>query len=166
MTIPDNPREDVAVPHAPVVPSPDSSPSIEADPLTVIDQRTREQLVAAQHAAVAAAAEVACLLQRGLRLKSEPLYDAAFTQTLRTWWEQVAEQIGTHHLHADHALRRVRSWARYYLTGELAATSPGTLFDHALAHASRAAARQFLSDTGEMLAEHTTRLDTAKAPIS
>ncbi|MER6000829.1 hypothetical protein ABT120_19830 [Nonomuraea angiospora] len=126
-------------------------------PLALTDERVHEALAAAQHAAHAAAAEVAYLLQRGLRLASEPLYQATYTQALRTWWEQAGEQLSERNLEADHALRRVRSWARTYLTAEIGSTQPGTLFDHALAHASRAAARRFLTATGELLAEHATR---------
>ncbi|QFY12935.1 hypothetical protein GBF35_45960 [Nonomuraea phyllanthi] len=138
---------------------PDSPQARPEDPPYMLDQRTQDALSAAQHAAHAAAAEVAYLLQRALRLTGEPLYQAAYTQALRTWWEKVAEQIDQQHLQPDHALRRVRSWARSYLTAEIGSTQPGTLFDHALAHASRAAARRFLAATGELLAEHAARHD-------
>ncbi|MET7338977.1 hypothetical protein [Nonomuraea sp. NPDC005650] len=143
--------------------SPEAEPE---DSLVMLDQRMHEALAAAQHAAYAAAAEAAYLLQRALRLTGEPLYQTAYTQALRTWWEQVGEQVSKQHLQADHALRRVRSWARTYLTAETGSTQPGTLFDHALAHASRAAARRFLTVSGELLAEHAARHDTTLATVT
>lgn len=130
-----------------------------ADSVAPLDQRLNEALAAAQHAAFAAAAEVACLLQRGLRLTGEPLYQAVYTQALCTWWEQTGEQVGNEHVEAGHALRRVRSWARTYLIAEIGFARPGTMFDHALAHAARAAARRFLAATGELLTDPVTRAD-------
>ncbi|QFY08033.1 hypothetical protein GBF35_16305 [Nonomuraea phyllanthi] len=140
-------------------------PSTETeDQLTRFEWRVKQVLAATQHAAYAAAAEVAYLLQRGLRLTGEPLYQASFTQALRMWWELVDEQINQHHLEGDHAVRRVRSWARTYLTAEPTSTKPGSLLDHGLAHASRAAARRFLAATGELLASHATCQGRTPAP--
>jgi hypothetical protein len=133
------------------------------DAAAPLDQRLNEALTVAQHASFAAAAEVACLLQRGLRLTGEPLYQAVYTQALCTWWEQAGEQVGHEHLEAGHALRRVRSWARTYLTAEIGSARPGTLFDHALAHAARAAARRFLATTGELLTDPGIRPDNPVA---
>ncbi|GGL42525.1 hypothetical protein [Planomonospora parontospora] len=146
-------------------PAPASSGT--ADPIEEVGRQVQEALAGAQRTYCVAAAEVAYQLQqRGTRLTSKQLYDASYSQALRTWWERVAEQISAQELFADHALRRVRSWARHYLTGEPAAAQPGTLFDHALAHASRAAARQFLLTSGQLLAEHATRLGPAPAQTS
>ncbi|MFI7640566.1 hypothetical protein [Nonomuraea sp. NPDC049400] len=144
--------------------TPDAPPTETEDQLTRIEWRVKQVLAATQHAAYAAAAEVAYLLQRGLRLTGEPLYQASFTHALRMWWELVDKQLNQHHLEADHAVRRVRSWARTYLTAEPTSTKPGTLLDHGLAHASRAAARRFLAATGELLAEHATRQGHTPAP--
>jgi hypothetical protein len=145
---------------APAVASSSTSP---ADPIEEIGRQVEAALAGAQHAYRVAAAETAYqLLQRGTRLNSKQLYDASYTQALRTWWEQVAEQTTTQSLAADHALRRVRSWARHYLTGEPASPQPGTLFDHALAHASRAAARQFLVISGQLLAQHAASQEATK----
>ncbi|NRQ33957.1 hypothetical protein HII36_19180 [Nonomuraea sp. NN258] len=130
-------------------------------PADELHGRTLKALIAAQDAAEAAAAEAGYLLQLGQRLTGEPLYEATFTQAVRTWWELVGEQICQRQLHADHALRRVRSWARTYLTGEPPARGAGSLFDHALAHASRAAARRFLAASGELLVEHAVQLSSA-----
>ncbi|MEZ0076253.1 hypothetical protein [Planotetraspora sp. GP83] len=113
--------------------------------------RIAEAVAQARHADYAASAELTCQVQRGQRLTSEPLYSAAYCHAVRGWWELVSAQIDHEALEAAHAVRRVRARARHYLTGEPAALRPGSLFDHALAHASRAAARQFLAASGELL---------------
>ncbi|MEV0830185.1 hypothetical protein [Nonomuraea rubra] len=145
--------------HAPVTQA--ASGSAHPRPADELHGRTLKALIVAQDAAEAAAAEAGYVLQRGQRLTGEPLYEATYTQAVRTWWELVGEQICQRQLHADHALRRVRSWARTYLTGEPPAQTAGSLFDHALAHASRAAARRFLAASGELLAEHAVQFSSA-----
>ncbi|MFD9950770.1 hypothetical protein ACFWYW_27315 [Nonomuraea sp. NPDC059023] len=82
------------------------------------------------------------------------MFAAAYAQTTRAWWDVVDGQITLKRLACDHALRRVRTMARHFLTNEAPARRPGTLFDHALAHAARMAARDFLTDTGELLTQH------------
>ncbi|MDF5758434.1 hypothetical protein [Spongiactinospora sp. TRM90649] len=111
--------------------------------------RTIEQ---ARHADYAASAELVCQLQRGQRLTAEPLFMAVYCSAVRAWWDLVDLQICQEGAEAAHAVRRVRVRARHYLTGQPVASRAGTLFDHALAHASRAAARYFLARTGELFA--------------
>ncbi|MEV0615684.1 hypothetical protein AB0I81_20380 [Nonomuraea sp. NPDC050404] len=118
------------------------------------DQLTTEKIIATRHACYTAAAKAIVALQNGQRLTGEQLFATAHAQASRAWWELVAEEITGKKLTSDHALRRVRSWARHYLTGEPPATRPGTLFDHALAHAARMAARDFLDDSGHLLTQH------------
>ncbi|MEU8178631.1 hypothetical protein AB0C14_37680 [Microbispora hainanensis] len=124
--------------------------------------RVAEVVAHARHADYAASAALVCHVQRGQRLTSEPLYSAVYSHALRTWWEFVPAQISEDNVDVAHAVRRVRAWARHYLTGEPAAARPGTLFDHALAHASRAAARHFLAASGELLASRA-EAETATA---
>ncbi|MFF4778990.1 hypothetical protein ACFY05_39820 [Microtetraspora fusca] len=116
-----------------------------------------EAVTHARHVDYAASAGLVCHVQRGERLTSDQLYGVVYSQASRTWWELVSAQVSEQGIPVVHALRRVRAWARHYLTGEPAAARPGTLFDHALAHASRAAARQFLAASGELLAGQTTQ---------
>ncbi|WP_431904024.1 hypothetical protein [Nonomuraea sp. bgisy101] len=119
-----------------------------------IDELTAEKITTARHAYYAAAAEAVIALQNGRFLSGEQVFAAASTQTSRVWWDLVDAQITLRRLTCDHALRRVRSWARHFLTGEAPAARPGTLFDHALAHASRMAARDFLAASGQLLTQH------------
>ncbi|MFE0156734.1 hypothetical protein ACFWY5_57085 [Nonomuraea sp. NPDC059007] len=118
------------------------------------DELTAEKITSARHACYAAAAEAVSILQNGRRLVGEQMFAAAHAQTVRAWWDRVEVEITTKKLTGDHAVRRVRSWARHYLTGEPPAPQPGTLFDHALAHASRRAARDFLTASGHLLTHH------------
>ncbi|GAA4102308.1 hypothetical protein [Nonomuraea soli] len=119
-----------------------------------LGELTAEEIVTARHRYYAAAAEATAALQNGDFLGGEQLFAATYAQTFRAWWDLVEGQVTVKRLAWDHALRRVRSWARHHLTGEAPATRPGTLFDHALAHASRMAARDFLAATGELLTRH------------
>jgi hypothetical protein len=118
------------------------------------DQLTAEKITATRHACNTTAAKAIFALQNGQRLSGEQLFATAYAQASRAWWERVGEEITGKQLTSDHALRRVRSWARHYLTGEPPVTRPGTLFDHALAHAARMAARDFLNDSGHLLTQH------------
>ncbi|MFI6396185.1 hypothetical protein [Nonomuraea sp. NPDC050540] len=118
------------------------------------DELVAEKIASARHACYAAAAEAVCILQNGRRLVGEQVFAAAYAQTVRAWWDRVEVEITGKRLASDHALRRVRSWARHYLTGEPPAPQPGTLFDHGLAHASRLAARDFLTASGHLLTHH------------
>ncbi|NRQ40786.1 hypothetical protein HII36_54630, partial [Nonomuraea sp. NN258] len=119
-----------------------------------LDELTAEKITCARHAYYAAAAEAAFALHNGQRLTGEQMFAAALTQASRAWWDLVEAEITGKRLTCDHAVRRVRSWARHYLTGEAPAAQPGTLFDHALAHASRLAARDFLAISGQLLTLH------------
>ncbi|MEU8319790.1 hypothetical protein AB0C33_15625 [Nonomuraea sp. NPDC048881] len=131
------------------------------------DRLIAEKITAARHAFYTAAAKAIFTLQNGRRLSSEKLFAAAYTQASRAWWDLVDEEITGKKLASDHALRRVRSWARHYLTGEPPAALPGTLFDHALAHASRIAARDFLTASGQLLIQHLAESgDGADVPAS
>ncbi|MEV4471229.1 hypothetical protein [Nonomuraea sp. NPDC049504] len=118
------------------------------------DQLTTEKITATRHACYTTAAKAIFALQNGQRLTGEQLFVTVHAQAARAWWDLVEEEITSKRLAADHALRRVRSWARHYLTAEPPAARPGTLFDHALAHAARMAARDFLSDSGHLLTQH------------
>ncbi|SEN78760.1 hypothetical protein [Nonomuraea pusilla] len=118
------------------------------------DELTAEKITAVRHAYYAAAAEGVTALQNGRWLSGEQLFAAAHSQASRAWWDLVDQEITGKRLTSDHAVRRVRSWARHYLTGEPPAARPGTLFDHALAHASRIAARDFLTVSGQLLTQH------------
>ncbi|WP_158578410.1 hypothetical protein [Spongiactinospora rosea] len=122
-----------------------------------------EAIEQARHADYAASAELVCQVQRGQRLAAEPLFLAVYSSALRAWWDLVDVQICREGVEAAHAVRRVRVRARHYLTGNLAAPRPGTLFDHALAHAARAAARHFLASSGELL---TSPTQPETAPVS
>ncbi|MFB4284998.1 hypothetical protein ACBJ59_57710 [Nonomuraea sp. MTCD27] len=118
------------------------------------DQLTTEKITATRHACYTAAAKAIFALQNGQRLTGEQLFVTVHAQASRAWWDLVEEEITGKELTSDHAVRRVRSWARHYLTTEPPAARPGTLFDHALAHAARMAARDFLSDSGHLLTQH------------
>ncbi|MGW4792453.1 hypothetical protein ACWEPC_08585 [Nonomuraea sp. NPDC004297] len=118
------------------------------------EQLTTEKITATRHAFYTAVAKAIFALQNGQRLTGEQSFAAAHAQASRAWWDLVNEEITGKRLTSDHALRRVRSWARHYLTGEPPASRPGTLFDHALAHAARIAARDFLTDSGHLLMQH------------
>jgi hypothetical protein len=118
------------------------------------DELTAEKITAARHAYYAVAAVAVRVLQNGQRLVGEQMFAAAYAQTFRIWWERVEVEATTKKISSDHAVRRVRSWARHYLTGEPPAPQPGTLFDHGLAHASRLAARDFLNTSGHLLTQH------------
>lgn len=120
------------------------------------DELTAEKIASARHAHYAAAAEAVVALQNGRWLSGEQLFAAEYTRTSRAWWDLVDVEIAVKRLACDHAVRRVRSWARHYLTGEPPAARPGTLFEHALAHASRIAARDFLNASGQLLTQHLT----------
>lgn len=122
--------------------------------LRSFDELTYEKITAARHAFYAAAAEAVFALRNGQRPSGGQLFAATHAQASRAWWELVSEEITDKKLTCDHAVRRVRSWARHYLTGEAPAARPGTLFDHALAHASRMAARDFLNVSGQLLIRH------------
>ncbi|MEU8324134.1 hypothetical protein AB0C33_37730 [Nonomuraea sp. NPDC048881] len=119
-----------------------------------LDELTFEKIIAARHAHYAAAAEAVAALQNGRWLSGEQLFAAEYTRSSRGWWDLVDVQITVKRLACDHAVRRVRSWARHYLTNEAPAGRPGTLFEHALAHASRIAARDFLNASGQILTHH------------
>ncbi|MEU6718658.1 hypothetical protein ABZ897_44950 [Nonomuraea sp. NPDC046802] len=119
-----------------------------------VDQLTAEKITAVRHTFYTATAKAIFALQNGQRLSGEQSFAAAHAQASRAWWDLVDEEITGKNLTCDHAVRRVRSWARYYLTGEPPAARPGTLFDHALAHAARIAARDFLTDSGHLLTQH------------
>ncbi|GAA3616012.1 hypothetical protein GCM10022419_121630 [Nonomuraea rosea] len=134
------------------------------------EQLTSEKITAARHAFYTAAAKAIFALQNGQRLSGEQLFVTAHAQAARAWWDLVDEEITGKRLTCDHALRRMRSWARHYLTGEPPAARPGTLFDHALAHAARIAARDFLTDSGHLLTQHlldqaATATPTTAAPV-
>ncbi|MFI6295963.1 hypothetical protein ACIBEJ_30500 [Nonomuraea sp. NPDC050790] len=118
------------------------------------DELTAQEITAARRACYTAAAEAVAVLQNGRRLVGEQVFAAAYAQTFRAWWDRVDQEITTNKLSSDHAVRRVRSWARHHLTGEPPAPQPGTLFDHGLAHASRLAARDFLHVSGRLLTHH------------
>ncbi|NBF00618.1 hypothetical protein [Nonomuraea sp. K271] len=128
------------------------------------DQLTAEKMTTVRHAFYTAAAKAIFALQNGQRLTGEQLFVTAHAQASRAWWDRVAEEITGKRLSSDHALRRVRSWARHYLTGEPPLTRPGTLFDHALAHAARMAARDFLHDSGHLLTQHL--IDQTAHPLA
>jgi hypothetical protein len=130
------------------------------------DQRAAEKITSARQAYYAAAAETVYGLQNGRWLSSEQLFAAAYTQTSYAWWDRVDVEITVKRLASDHAVRRVRSWARHYLTGEPPADRPGTLFDHALAHAARMAARDFLNDSGQLLTQHIAAEPSAGADVA
>ncbi|MFD9950745.1 hypothetical protein ACFWYW_59250 [Nonomuraea sp. NPDC059023] len=119
-----------------------------------VDELTAEKITEARHAYYTAAAEAVAALQNGEFLSAEQLFAAAYAQTSRAWWDVVDGQITLKRLACDHALRRVRTMARHFLTNEAPARRPGTLFDHALAHAARMAARDFLTASGELLTHH------------
>lgn len=118
------------------------------------DQLTTEKITASRHTCYAAAAKAIFALQNGQRFTGEQLFVTVHAQAARAWWDLVQEEITGKKLASDHTLRRVRSWARHYLTAEPPAARPGTLFDHALAHAARMAARDFLNDSGHLLTRH------------
>ncbi|MGP3917747.1 hypothetical protein [Nonomuraea sp. 10N515B] len=128
------------------------------------EQLTTEKITAVRHAFYTAAAQAIFALQNGQRLTGEQSFAAAHAQASRTWWDLVDEEITGKRLTCDHAMRRVRSWARHYLTGEPPAARPGTLFDYALAHAARIAARDFLTDSGHLLTQHL--IDQAATPAT
>ncbi|MED7930379.1 hypothetical protein SMD20_39550 [Nonomuraea sp. LP-02] len=131
------------------------------------DELTAEKIAAARHAYYAAAAEVVIALQNGRWLSSEQLFAAAHSRATRAWWDLAEQEISGKKLTSDHAVRRVRSWARHYLTGEPPVARPGTLFDHAIAHASRIAARDFLTASGQLLTQHLAEpSDGAGVPAS
>ncbi|MFF0861407.1 hypothetical protein ACFYUV_06620 [Nonomuraea sp. NPDC003560] len=130
-----------------------------------LDELTSQQITAARHAHYAAAAEAVAALQNGRWLSGEQLFAAEYTRSSRAWWDLVDVQITVHRLACDHAVRRVRSWARHYLTNEAPAGRPGTLFEHAVAHASRMAARDFLNVSGQLLAQHLAAEPDAGADI-
>ncbi|WP_182907584.1 hypothetical protein [Microbispora sp. H13382] len=160
---PDAPTASTTVPSfADTFAGPEAPDGVEAEGLAV---PVAELVAHARHADYAASAALVCHIQRGHRLTSEPLYSAVYSHALRTWWEFVPAQISANSVDVAHAVRRVRAWARHYLTGEPAAARPGTLFDHALAHASRAVARHFLAASGELLASRANA-ETATAEPS
>jgi hypothetical protein len=128
------------------------------------EQLTAEKITAVRHAFYTAAAKAIFALQNGQRLSGEQLFVTVHAQAARGWWDLVDEEIKGKRLTCDHALRRMRSWARHYLTGEPPVARPGTLFDHALAHAARIAARDFLTDSGHLLTQHL--MDQAAAPAT
>ncbi|MDF5758791.1 hypothetical protein [Spongiactinospora sp. TRM90649] len=123
---------------------------------------TQRVIESATRAHGAAAAELTFRVDRGHLLSAGSMYGTAYGRALCTWWATVITQIGTDEIATDHALRRVRAWARQYLTSEPGSALPGTLFDHAIAHASRAAARDFLTATGELLTLHAFPHEEAK----
>ncbi|MEV0621721.1 hypothetical protein AB0I81_50930 [Nonomuraea sp. NPDC050404] len=118
------------------------------------DWLTREKITATRQAFYTAAAKAIFALQNGRRLYGEHLFATAHAQAARAWWDLVDEEVTGKKLACDHAVRRVRSWARHYLTTEPPVARPGTLFDHALAHAARMAARDFLTDSSHLLTQH------------
>ncbi|MFI6713546.1 hypothetical protein ACIBF7_44465 [Nonomuraea sp. NPDC050478] len=125
-----------------------------ADDARPFEELTAESITAARNAYYAAAAEVVIALQNGRWHTSEQLFAATHARATRAWWDLVEQEITGNRLTSDHAVRRVRSWARHYLTGEPPVARPGTLFDHAIAHASRMAARDFLTASGRLLTQH------------
>ncbi|MFC5828054.1 hypothetical protein [Nonomuraea insulae] len=135
-------------------PARDGTTSQEETARRSCEQLTTEKITAARHAFYTAAAKAIFALQNGQRLCGEQVFTAAHAQASRAWWDLVDEEITGKKLTSDHAVRRVRSWARHYLTGEPPVARPGTLFDHALAHAARMAARDFLHDSGHLLTQH------------
>ncbi|MEV6986752.1 hypothetical protein AB0M95_36600 [Sphaerisporangium sp. NPDC051017] len=137
-----------------IIPAPNVSANQAEQARHSFNQLTADKITAVRHAFYAASAEAIFALQNGQRLSGEQSFAAAHAQASRAWWDLVDEEITGKKLSADHALRRVRSWARHYLTGEPPAARPGTLFDHALAHAARIAARDFLNDSGHLLTQH------------
>ncbi|MEU6784632.1 hypothetical protein ABZ912_36010 [Nonomuraea angiospora] len=82
------------------------------------DELTAEKMTAVRHAFYTAAAKAIFALQNGQRFTGEQLFVTAHAQASRAWWDRVSEEITGKKLSSDHALRRVRSWARHYLTGE------------------------------------------------
>ncbi|MEU4574623.1 hypothetical protein [Nonomuraea sp. NPDC023979] len=116
-----------------------------------LDEVTTLTITAARHAYYAAAAEVVIALQNGQFLGGEQLFTAVYTQIKRAWWDLVDGEITHKKLTCEHAVVRVRSWARHFLTKQTPAARPGTLFDHALAHAARMAARDFLATSSQLL---------------
>ncbi|MFI6296656.1 hypothetical protein ACIBEJ_34060 [Nonomuraea sp. NPDC050790] len=154
-------------------PAPDPAPApatttAEADERArcSFDELTAEKISAARRACYTAAAEAVSVLQNGRRLAGEQVFAAAYAQTFRAWWDRVEQEITTKKLSSDHAVRRVRSWARHHLTGEPPAPQPGTLFDHGLAHASRLAARDFLTTSGHLLTHHLATEPGNEADLS
>ncbi|GAA0406111.1 hypothetical protein Acor_40910 [Acrocarpospora corrugata] len=147
--------------NAPDETTPEATPiavsGAEISPNAWLHSRTCEAIDGARRISYASADQACSVLQRGDRMTSEVLFSAAHAQALDAWWGLIADQIDFNEAVPDHALRRIRSWARRYLTAEPAATEPGTLFDHALAHVSRAAARHFLQTSGRLLVEHANR---------
>lgn len=91
-------------------------------------------------------------LEQAHRITSERLHAAVYSQALHVWWDMVQTQVDKHGLDAEKAIGLVRRRTTRYLTCEPDGTKPGTLFDHALAHVSRAAARRFLTATDTALA--------------
>ncbi|NJP95418.1 hypothetical protein HCN51_39300 [Nonomuraea sp. FMUSA5-5] len=146
--------------------APDISPAQEAQIRVSCDQLTTEKISATRHTFYAAAAEAIVALQNGQRLSGEHLFAAAHAQASRTWWDLVDEEIASKKLTSDHALRRVRSRARHSLTEEPPVARPGTLFDHALAHAARIAARDFLHHSGHLLTQHLIHQANDPAPAT
>ncbi|SEH02409.1 hypothetical protein SAMN05444920_12667 [Nonomuraea solani] len=132
----------------------------------LVDHLTAEKITAVRHAFYTAAAKAIFALQNGQRLSSEQLFVTVHAQAARAWWDRVDEEITGKRLTCDHALRRMRSWARHYLTGEPPAARPGTLFDHALAHAARIAARDFLTDSGHLLTQHLINQAATTTPAT
>ncbi|WP_061294083.1 hypothetical protein [Herbidospora cretacea] len=128
-------------------------------PQVWLDRRTRATIDEARRASYASAAQACTVLQRGSRMSSEVLFAATHAQKLEAWWVLVDDQLAVNSVGTDLALRRVRARARRWITAEPASGEPGTLFDHALAHAARTAARDFLHTTGRLLVEHGKRLD-------
>ncbi|GLW98787.1 hypothetical protein [Microtetraspora sp. NBRC 16547] len=96
-----------------------------------------------------AATELIRQLDQLHRPTSDRLHDAAYFQALHVWWDMVLMQVDKYDLDIGQAVRQVRAWATRYLTCVPGPTKPGTLFDHALAHTGRAAARRFLAATGD-----------------
>ncbi|MFB4285883.1 hypothetical protein ACBJ59_62270 [Nonomuraea sp. MTCD27] len=137
-----------------ITPARDTTTGHDAKAWPSCDQLTTEKVTATRHACYTAAAKAIFALQNGQRLTGEQLFVTVHAQAARAWWDLVEEEITSKQLTSDHALRRVRSWARHYLTAEPPAARPGTLFDHALAHAARMATRDFLGDSGHLLAQH------------
>ncbi|MGW0481380.1 MULTISPECIES: hypothetical protein [Nonomuraea] len=119
-----------------------------------LDELISEKISAARHAHYAAAAEAVAALQNGRWLSGEQLFATEYTRSSRAWWDLVDVQITANRPACDHAVRWVRSWTRHYLTNEAPAGRPGTLFEHAVAHASRIAARDFLNASGQLLTHH------------
>ncbi|MFI6816118.1 hypothetical protein ACIBG7_27190 [Nonomuraea sp. NPDC050328] len=116
-----------------------------------IDELISLTITTARHTHYAAAAEAVIALQNGRFLGGEQLFTAVYAQTTRAWWDLVDGEITHKKLTCEHAVVRVRSWARHFLTKEAPAARPGTLFEHALAHAARMAARDFLATSSQLL---------------